>query len=52
MQGWVSPRTQVRFAVEDDALVLYRPDGQSFETYLELLERAEQEHTRAERLAA
>jgi len=48
MEGWVSPRTQVRFALEDDALVLYRPDGQKFESYLELLERAEQERVRTE----
>ena len=48
MEGWVSPRTQVRFAVEDDILVLYRPDGQRFESYLELLARAEQERIRAE----
>ena len=48
MQGWVSPRTQVRFSVEDGALIIYRPDGKPFETYLELLVRAEQERTRAE----
>lgn len=48
MEGWVSPRTQVRFALEDGALVIYRPDGQRFETYLELLARAEQERVRAE----
>ncbi|MFN8495298.1 MAG: Uma2 family endonuclease [Caldilineaceae bacterium] len=48
MQGWVSPRTQVRFSVEDGALVVYRPDGKPFETYLELLVRAEEERLRAE----
>jgi len=48
MQDWVSPRTGVRFALQDDELVIYRPDGQPFETYTELLERAEQERTRAE----
>jgi Uma2 family endonuclease len=48
MQGWVSPRTQVRFELKDGELVLYRPDGQRFETYRELLVRAEQEKERAE----
>jgi Uma2 family endonuclease len=48
MQGWVSPRTKVRFTVEDNDLVLYRPDGQRFETYRELLDRAEEERVRAE----
>jgi Uma2 family endonuclease len=48
MQGWVSPRSGVRFELADDELVLYRPDGRKFETYQELLERAEQEQLRAE----
>ncbi len=48
MQGWVSPRTGVRFELQDGELLVYRPDGQRFETYTELLERAEQERTRAE----
>ncbi len=52
MQGWVSPRAGVRFELQDSELVIYRPDGQRFETYTELLERTEQEHARAERLAA
>ncbi|MFN8488087.1 MAG: Uma2 family endonuclease [Caldilineaceae bacterium] len=49
MQGWVSPRTDVRFALDEQGeLLLYRPDGRRFETYVELLERAEQEAARAE----
>lgn len=48
MEGWASPRTQIHFALEDGTLVLYRPDGQRFETYRELLDRAEQERLRAE----
>lgn len=48
MQGWVSPRTGVRFELQDDELLIYRPDGQPFETYTDLLERAEQERARAE----
>jgi Uma2 family endonuclease len=59
MQGWVSPRLQVRFELENGALRLYGPDGRPFATYVELYEqreqerqRAEQERQRAERLAA
>jgi len=52
MQGWVSPRTGVRFELQDDGLVIYRPDGQPFETYTELLERAEQERMRVEQQSA
>jgi Uma2 family endonuclease len=59
MQGWISPRLGIRFEIERDGLQLYRPDGERFATYVELMEqreqehqRAEQEHQRAERLAA
>ncbi len=40
MQGWVSPRLGIRFEMADDALKIYRPDGQLFETYTELANRA------------
>ena len=51
MAGWVSPRLGVRFALEGDDLVLTRPDGQRFETFVELAQRAdaERERTDAER---
>jgi len=60
MQGWVSPRLGVRFALNADGeLELYRPDGERFASYVELAaqreqerQRAEQERQRAERLAA
>jgi Uma2 family endonuclease len=59
MASWVSPRLGIRFEVERDTLQLYRPDGERFATYVELMEqreqerqRAEQERQRAERLAA
>ncbi len=51
MEGWVSPRLGVRFNLEGADLVLTRPDGRRFETFVELTERAEAEHQRAERLA-
>ena len=58
MEGWVSPRLGIRFSLAGMDLVLYRPDGRRFETFLELEQRAEQatqraeaERQRAERLA-
>ena len=55
INGWVSPRLQIRFQITDEGLEIYRPDGQRFLTYSELgleLEqaqsRADQERSRAE----
>lgn len=47
MQGWVSPLLGVRFTLEGDAMVLYRPDGERFVPYVELRRRAEQAEQRA-----
>lgn len=41
MDGWVSPRSGIRFEAED-GLVIYRPDGQRFLTSVELEQRAKQ----------
>ena len=56
MSGWVSPRMSVRFEIEDNDLQLYSPDGERFETVVEIIQgrkqerqRAEQERQRAER---
>ena len=51
MDGWVSPRLGIRFEMEDAELVLTRPDGRRFETFVELAQRADAERERAERLA-
>ena len=48
MEGWISPRLGIRFSMEGIDLVLYRPDGRRFETFLELDQRAEAERQRAE----
>jgi len=40
--GWVSPRLKVRFELVDGELELYRPDGEKFSTYLELIEQNQQ----------
>jgi Uma2 family endonuclease len=52
MNGWVSPRLQVRFELVEGDLQLYGPDGKKFATYIELVEQREQAQQRAERLAA
>jgi Uma2 family endonuclease len=57
IEGWTSPRLGVRLEMDGDELVIYRPDGQRFQTYLDLesnwqaAERARWEERR-ERLEA
>ncbi len=46
--GWTSPRLGIHFELSDGELVIYRPDGERFATYVELAQRAEQEHQRAD----
>ncbi len=48
MAGWASPRLGVRFAIEDLELALYRPDGERFQTYLELVEARDRARQQAE----
>ncbi len=43
MMDWVSPRLEIRFELSEGELVIYRPDGERFATYVELAQRAEQE---------
>jgi Uma2 family endonuclease len=55
MDGWVSPRLGVRFAIELDELALYHPDGRRFASYVELLrerEQAQQVAAQAQQVAA
>ena len=46
MDGWVSPRLQIRFQMTPDTLEIYRPDGQRFLTYTELGQQLAQEKER------
>ena len=46
--NWVSPRLQIRFAISEGSLDIYRPDGQKFLTTLELSQYADQESQRAD----
>jgi Uma2 family endonuclease len=48
MDGWLSPRLGVRFAIEEGELRLYRPDGRRFATYVELAREAELAQQQAE----
>jgi Uma2 family endonuclease len=48
IHGWVSPRLRVKFTLEQGELALYGPDGWRFETYNEVLERAEDLQTKLE----
>ena len=59
MEGWLSPHLGIRFEREDDTLVVYRPDGERFATYVQLMQQreherqlVEQERQRADRRAA
>ena len=50
INGWVSPRLQIRFQITDEELEIYRPDGQRFLTYSELGLELEQERSRVQAL--
>jgi Uma2 family endonuclease len=54
MNGHMSPRLGIRFAPGDgpDNLKIIGPDGQPFRTHQELMDQAETERLRSERLAA
>lgn len=58
LDGWVSPRLGIRFAMSEANLAIYRPDGTPFLTHAQLFEaqqrdqqRADVEQQRAERMA-
>ena len=42
IDGWTSPRLNVRFEITPETLVLYRPDGSRFLTYVELGQRLDE----------
>ena len=42
MEGWVSPRLQIRFETASGDLEIYRPDGLKFLSYVELSRQMEQ----------
>jgi Uma2 family endonuclease len=48
MMGWISPRLGIRFELSEGELVIYRPDGERFATYVELAQRLEQKRQEKE----
>ena len=48
MDGWVSPRLQIRFDMSGDELQLYRPNGEVFATYTQIMESLESERQEKE----
>ncbi len=48
MDGWVSPRLQIKFDLSQPELQIYYPNGDRFLTYVELGDQLEQERQRAE----
>ncbi|MEG4984458.1 Uma2 family endonuclease [Microcoleus sp. BR0-C5] len=48
MDGWVSPRLQIRFETASGELEIYRPDGLKFLSYVELSRQMEQERQEKE----
>jgi Uma2 family endonuclease len=52
INDWSSPLLQIRFELTENNLEIYRPDGRRFLSPVELEQRAEQEHQRAEEAIA
>jgi Uma2 family endonuclease len=52
INGWISPLLQIRFELTENNLEIYRPDGRRFLSPVELEQRAEEEHQRAEEAIA
>ena len=48
IEGWVSPRLQIVFGMEEGELFLSLPNGERFRSYVELAELAERDHERAQ----
>ena len=48
IEGWVSPRLQIRFETASGDLEIYRPDGLKFLSYVELSRQMEQERQEKE----
>jgi Uma2 family endonuclease len=48
MSGWISPRLNVRFELANDDLLMFRPDGSRFLTFVELDKQREEALKRAQ----
>ncbi|MCT7949459.1 Uma2 family endonuclease [Ancylothrix sp. C2] len=52
MRGWISPRLGIKLDVVEGELVICRPDGERFASYVELIRQKEQQQQRAEQAEA
>ena len=48
LNGWISPRLQIKFELTEENLLVFRPDGEKFHSFVELGQLKEQESQRAE----
>jgi len=48
MNGWVSPRLEIKFQITSENLEIFSPSGERFLSYVELAQLGEQEKQRAE----
>jgi broad specificity phosphatase PhoE len=48
MNGWKSPLLGITFQLTDKTLAVVRPDGKSFESYMDVTHRANAAEARAE----
>jgi len=42
LDGWISPRLDIRFEITPETLIVYRPDGSPFLTFVELGQRLDE----------
>lgn len=42
LDGWISPRLNIRFEIAPETLIVYRPDGSPFLTFIELGQRLDE----------
>ena len=42
LQGWISPRLQIKFELTEENLIIFRPDGEKFHSFVELGQLKEQ----------
>ena len=48
INGWISPRLQIKFQLKEDTLEIFAPNGNKFLTTLELAQKAENERQQKE----
>jgi len=49
IQGWISPRLGIRFELTDNELIIYRPDGERFLSFIEERKVREQAQKQAQK---